>query len=81
MEVLTQREAADFCRIKKELFAQFISDASVKPINIGARKKLFLRDDLIAGLKRIRDAAKPEAQQAQEAQLESRAAAILGEHK
>jgi len=75
-DVLTQQEAMEFCRCKKELFAQLLEVGEVSPIRIGKRTNVFLKEELIDGLKRVRDKKAHEAHELNEA-----AEQILGVHK
>ncbi len=74
-EILTRVEAMEFCKCKKGLFAELIADAKIPVRKVGKRKYLFLKSDLLAGIRRL------QGDEMEQADASTAAAAILGEQE
>lgn len=75
-EVLTIQESMEFCRCRRYSFNKFVREAEVPACNHAGNRRMYLKSDLLAGIRRLQGERKQ-----QQADVRTSAATILGEHE
>lgn len=71
--VLTIEESMDFCRCRRHRFNKFVREANVPVCKHAGNRRMYLRSDLLAGIRRL------QGDETEQADVSTAAAAILGE--